>query len=237
MKTQKAVLETDVATYQDKKQLIDDYLLKLQEEQYELKYTYDQQIVDLETMISREGEKLLTRYDWWETTNQKIIDSGQDLMITLEGLMEEDVFVDLLDEYDVKVKDLTESIAGLIATAGGRVGTYPTISPEVEPTMGVPEMTAGIGIAALRFTLGQLPKYQGGIDYVPKTGLAMIHRGERITPAGRESPSGITIDNVTINVKEIAEIDDVEKLSALLSQAESSGLMKRGKTNYRLRIG
>jgi len=45
------------------------------------------------------------------------------------------------------------------------------------------------------------------------------------------------IDNVTIEVKELADMDAIEKFQAVLAQSESSGLMKDGKTNYRLRIG
>lgn len=245
MKGQKAALEADVSAYQNSKELIDAYLLKLQEEQYELKYTYDQQIMDLETTISQEGERLQTRYDWWETTNQKIIDNSQGLIDTLDKLMEEPVFLDMLDKYGIKVEELRKTIAGLITTAGGRVGTYPTAEPLPSPSPTISPLIKPLFAPQTRFEklLQNLdlpfpfPRFQRGIEYVPETMPAIVDRGEKIIPAGRELPNGIHIDNVTIEVREIAEIDDVEKLSALLSQAESSGLMKRGKTNYRLRMG
>lgn len=37
------------------------------------------------------------------------------------------------------------------------------------------------------------PKYASGTDYVPRTGLALVHKGERITPAGQNrGSSGMT---------------------------------------------
>lgn len=233
MKGQTAMGETDISTYQTSKALIDSYILKLQEEQYELKYTYTQQITDLETTISREGEKLQTRYDWYESTNQKIIESSKTFITTLDELMEEPVFLDMLDKYEVKAKELKTTLEGLMATAEGRTGTYPTTITEPETK---PELEPVYGVLPFGMPSFEIPKYHGGIEYVPETGPAMLQRGETVLSAGKESPRGIYIDNVTIAVKEIADIDSIEKLNALLSQAESSGLMKKGKTNYKLRF-
>ena len=41
-----------------------------------------------------------------------------------------------------------------------------------------------------------LPHYASGTDYVPRTGLAMVHQGETITPAGGARGGG----NITVNV-------------------------------------
>jgi len=79
------------------------------------------------------------------------------------------------------------------------------------------------------------PAYEKGIDRVPETGLAMVHKGERITPAGEGGGDNITIYN-TIHAT-INNDMDVEQLAAKLSQAESNNLMRKGKTNYKLRIG
>ena len=258
MVAQKSMLESDVSTNQASKALIDDYLLKLKEKQYELKYTYDQQITDLETTISREGEKLLTRYEWWETTNRKIIASSQNLMITLNEILGEDVFSEKLKSWGLDVGILKEKVIAFMATAGL---TYVEPEPVTEPTtpFDMATFTSSLQnyLASLRkplIDLGIADTYeipspwdvlktptisirQRGTEYVHETGLAVIHKGEAISPAGRESPSGDTyIDNVTIEVKELADIDDVGKVASVLGAIRQAQLSnKRGKSKYRLR--
>jgi hypothetical protein len=43
------------------------------------------------------------------------------------------------------------------------------------------------------------PVYQHGTPYVPETGLALVHRGERITPANQNFSMGAITLNFTIN--------------------------------------
>ena len=228
MNSQKSVLESDVSTYQKSQALIDNYLLNVKEKQYELKYTYDQQIADLETTISREGEKLQTRYDWWESTNQKIITNSQGLIDTLNGIMEEPIFANMLDTYGLKVDDLKEKISDLMLVAEGKTGTY-TEPPEITDL--APPMAQKDAQAFLQRMYERLP--QPVQEIVKDRGIFSTLQSAE----DREASRGTRIDSVTIEVKEIADIDSIEKLAALLSQAENSGLMKRGKTNYGLRIG
>ena len=236
MKGQKSMSEADVSTYQNSQQLIDDYLLKLQEEQYELKYTYDQQITDLETTISREGEKLQTRYDWWESTNQKIISNSKDLITTLDGIMEEPVFLDMLDKYGLKVENLKNSISELMAVAGGRVGTYvePSYTPMTESPIVrnvIEQLLSGLPPGAPR-----PPGFVGGTYSVPETQLAMVHRGETIIPSGRDISGS---DTFQINIEVNAQISNdysVEKLGATLGAAIQTKIAdKTGKSKYRMR--
>jgi hypothetical protein len=42
-----------------------------------------------------------------------------------------------------------------------------------------------------------VPSYQHGTDYVPKTGLALLHEGEQVFPKGQSS--GTTTVNLTVN--------------------------------------
>ena len=236
MKGQKSMSEADVSTYQNSQQLIDDYLLKLQEEQYELKYTYGQQITDLETTISREGEKLQTRYDWWESTNQKIISNSKDLITTLDGIMEEPVFLDMLDKYGLKVENLKNSISELMAVAGGRVGTYvePSYTPMTESPIVrnvIEQLLSGLPPGAPR-----PPGFVGGTYSVPETQLAMVHRGETIIPSGRDISGS---DTFQINIEVNAQISNdysVEKLGATLGAAIQTKIAdKSGKSKYRMR--
>ena len=240
MKSQKSTLEADVTGYQTKQQMIDEHLFGIKEVQYELKYTYDQQIADLESMISREGAKLLTRYEWYETTNQSIVDNSESLITTLDELMEEPLFLEMLDKYGLKVNELKEQIAALIVTAGGRVGTYSTTTKTEVP----PAPSAYPGRIRLPTPLEKilsklnLPRYHGGIDFVPETAPAMLQRGERVTSArdNQGGTGGITIENLTIDVKDISDIDTVEKFGAMLSSAQNTGVLNRkGRTRYRPR--
>ena len=52
--------------------------------------------------------------------------------------------------------------------------------------------------------------YQLGTPYVPETGLAFLHKGERVTPAGQNRPAGIATygGNPVLNVK-IMHIGDI----------------------------
>jgi hypothetical protein len=42
-----------------------------------------------------------------------------------------------------------------------------------------------------------VPAYASGTDYVPRTGLALVHQGERITPAGQNG-GGVTVNQTII---------------------------------------
>ena len=60
---------------------------------------------------------------------------------------------------------------------------------------------------------------------------------ERMPAALGGTSTGTRIDNVTIEVKEVSDMDAIEKFSAMLAQAESSGLVRNGRTNFRFRTG
>lgn len=69
-----------------------------------------------------------------------------------------------------------------------------------------------ISQASLGSSLG-IPGYATGTDYVPRTGLALIHQGERIIPAAQNKPgaSGITYAPI-INIDSRTDQAEVQRL-------------------------
>jgi hypothetical protein len=83
-------------------------------------------------------------------------------------------------------------------TAPGSGGAPSIVSPaQTQAT----DLAASVAKAAktaadaFKFTI---PKFQHGTDYVPNTGLAILHRGERVIPAGRSAGGGSTY-HLTVN--------------------------------------
>lgn len=79
---------------------------------------------------------------------------------------------------------------------------------------------------------GDTVSFSRGIEYAPKTMLATIHEGESVIPAGRQRGDDgngkVTIEHVTIQVKEIAEIGSAEKVAAVLSEAADRRIISTG---------
>jgi hypothetical protein len=53
---------------------------------------------------------------------------------------------------------------------------------------------AGAGGSMAGAAVTGVPAYASGTDYVPRTGLALVHQGERITPAGQSGGGTYMID-------------------------------------------
>jgi len=228
MKNLKHETVEENAIYLEKKEMLEKYQRDASEVVYQMKYTYDQQLKDLKIHIDSEKEALGEREQWWKDTNEEIISLSEQLMLDLGTIMDDPELVAKFGNFGISIKELLEDVKAVQSETTGAV------TPETEPSV-----KAG---AAFRKIFGGaydvlgLPSLARGLQYVHETGPAMLHRGETIGPAGKDVGSGISIDHVTIEVKEIADIGSIEKLSALLSQAESSGLMRKGKTNYKLRF-
>jgi hypothetical protein len=93
---------------------------------------------------------------------------------------------------------------GLAVDWGGNQGIYQSIWRSLGghfPVRGEPWHGEAIG-------------YRNGTDFVPRDGLAYLHRGERVTPAGRRNGGGTVIN---IDLRGSVGVDD-EKLARLVVQ-------------------
>lgn len=62
------------------------------------------------------------------------------------------------------------------------------------------------------------PAYAKGTDYVPRTGIALVHQGEKITPAGHNS--GVTIGTISITLQSTGNAQtDADQLARALVPA------------------
>jgi hypothetical protein len=52
------------------------------------------------------------------------------------------------------------------------------------------------GLAPVKTTVSKLPSYAVGTNYVPRTGLALLHAGEAVIPAGRNGGGGMVFSPV-----------------------------------------
>lgn len=207
--------------YEEKKQFIAEFLAKLEEESYQLKYTLDNEITELETFIDSERVALETRQEWWEITTDKIYATSLDL-------------VNKIGNLPSPVKAFMEEggydISGMEETAKSRAISSGHVSPIASLVLRKnPD-------AYIRMREMGLPGFKRGIERVPETMAAIVHRNERIVPDGRDvGNSGTVIQQVTINVKEIADIDSVEKMGAALGATRQAGVTDRmGRSKYRM---
>jgi len=243
--TKQETVETFDA-YNEKKAYIDEFLAKVSEESYQLKYTYDNQILELENHINIEKEKLDTRYGWWATTNQKIINNSKNLVKQLGAIMDDPELLAAFSAFDIDIAGMMSAAITRqnTAEAGFTIPGLANISQQLSVLSEMQAMGAPVPEGMLRSLRGMqgvlmkqqgIPEYKRGIEHVPATMAAIVHRDETILPAGRTIDSGTVIQQVTINVKEIADINSVEKLGAALGVVRQANVSDRmGRTKYRL---
>lgn len=245
MKTESEQTVETVANVQTQQDAIDEYLLKLEEEQYVLKYNYDQQISDLENMIGVEAEHLVTRYDWWELTNQKIIDSTSKLMVDLNNLLSQDVTGTLTDAFEnagLKIKEVLVDLENTKGIAEGEISKYggentpTTYSTSKLPKSILAFQTGGIH-GVLDYAKSRIPKMHTGTSYIPETRPYMLERGESVM-SKNVSPESIQQNTVTININnpQISNDYDLAKVARTLENVTRASLMnkKTGKSKYRI---
>ena len=232
--------------YEDKKQFIKEFLAGLEEESYQLKYKYDYDIAELTKFIASEKIALENRKDWREKINQEIYDTCADLTTDLLALPSPTVA--FMKEDGTDVEAMLESTTQRRKEAGEQRGTYERSIADIQLIASsfkpggknLMEYTSTSGVTKRAeegtYTMGQLVNFERGTQYIHETMPIMAHRGESIVPAGRQQGNdGITIEHVTIHVKEIADIGSSEKVAAAIGKAvEQKTIRKDGRSNYRM---
>ena len=249
MKAEEEQTVEAVVNSQERQNIIDKYLAKIQEEEYILKYNYDQQIKDLENSIGTEAIHLTTRYDYWKTTNQKIIDNTTNLMLEIEGLLSQDftgAFKQQMEDAGLIVPELLTSLGKIKGVAQNEFGNYEggttTATPKVNVTYDHPTLKEARGKqystldAALRIW-GIPPKMHTGTSYVPATRPYMLEKGETVTSKnaiGDETSQ----NNVTIHINNpiIKDDYDLAKVARTLENVERASFTNKqtGRNKYRM---
>ena len=79
-------------------------------------------------------------------------------------------------------------------------------------------------------------KYQRGSYYVPQTQMAVVHKGETISPAGKGGHGGNITVNIPIHIGKVSSDIDIDKIAAKVGRAVKSGYMNsNGTTNWGIR--
>jgi len=223
-------LESRIAA-EDEMNIIDKTLAKRQEEVSRLKYTYDQQLFDLQQFIDDEKIALNTREEWWDITMNnigKIVQAKMDL-ITSIMLSPRAVAAFKLAGYDMskimgEVQDFLDKINAMTYTSSS--GGAGTISTARTPSYWRRrKMYEGWG-------------FQRGTHYVPRTGPAIVHKGEKIVPAG--SPRGVggggrMNATININISEIRNYTDIEDLGSQIALAVKNNILSTDTSKYGMR--
>ena len=111
MKAQEKETEETVDAYQTAQDAIDEYLMTIKEEVYQLKYSYDQQWKDLDARIKNEERSLKDLADYYTLTQQGIISNSEQMYLDLLAIAKNP---ELKDEWEDMYGDIDEAITAIL---------------------------------------------------------------------------------------------------------------------------
>ena len=214
--------------YNTSKEYIDNFFLAQEHNMYKLKDTYTEDINNLRnTIIGKEqlyenyGIKFTEAHSNLNNAislHAKIAETyyGTEIPSSIRKTIDE--VVTLRDEWQT-----TLSTMGVNAVA-------PKINLPTSPVFGA--ASSSVDVIG---SISDLFSFQRGSYYVPKTGLAMVHRGEQLIPNGSNRGGDITI-NVNMPIENISSEIDIQMIADRVGSAIQSRMMNRdGTSKYRMR--
>jgi hypothetical protein len=98
-----------------------------------------------------------------------------------------------------KVRDMVRGLAQDIARIALRQLVTQPMANAISGALASAFGGAGGSMAGAAVT--GVPGYASGTDYVPRTGLALVHQGERITPAGQNGGGVTIVQNLNVSAE------------------------------------
>jgi hypothetical protein len=142
-------------------------------------------------------------YNQWSNTAAQMQQIAEQTAVGMHGAFS-DFFFDMmkgelksLEDYIISfLEAISKAISDVFAQriVSGLMSLFPFGGKSIPFNLEGGGMWSG-GTGGLAYNPLQI--FQTGTDYVPRTGLAWVHRGEKITPAGKSSPNV----EVAINIK------------------------------------
>jgi len=196
-----------------------------------------------EDLLAHYKDALTTQEGYLQKAHQIEIDLLtwiEDEFPTISELYEEIYGVSIPDSIEKSIKAMEEwqslQKGGESETEGGWMSLKDKLNMKLSANPQFQDMKSQMN-PELRNVMHErgLPGFSRGIDYMPKTQLALVHEGERISPSGKNTGGDTIIKSVTIQVQQIADIGSVEKVSAILGAVKQANMTDRmGRSKFRL---
>ena len=210
---------------------------------WKLKDTFEEEKKALEDTIKFESEQLKIKRADWETTYDKLTSLQINYISALKIISEDE---DLKKAYEgitginvvEKAFELYKDYYNFVTTRPIPSGTKPVYEYGALPPETAKEIVEeNKGVNLWKKTFGRflgIGGRQRGDFFIPRTDLYLLHRGEKVIPAGREKTGGsINIHVEPINVyAEIKDFTSIKDLGSKIGKAIAAELVGEIKTSF-----